>query len=78
MFILVEDDSEVRLSLSDLLRYLGYGVSDFAGAESFLQQAQRCSPAVLVLDADRRVEELHQTLSPTEQDVFTLVLLRTR
>jgi FixJ family two-component response regulator len=47
---LVEDDSEVRLSLSDLLRYLGYGVSDFAGAESFLQQAQRCSPAVLVLD----------------------------
>ena len=148
---LVEDDSEVRLSLSDLLRYLGYGVSDFAGAESFLQQAQRCSPAVLVLDmrmpqmtgldlqkalleqdwpvpiiymsgesqsqeiidamkfgaidflwkpithtqliqvidnglkldvqrhADqkrlRRVEELHQTLSPTEQDVFTLVLL---
>ena len=148
---LVEDDSEVRLSLSDLLRYLGYGVSDFAGAESFLQQAQRCSPAVLVLDmrmpqmtgldlqkalleqewpvpiiymsgesqsqeiidamkfgaidflwkpithtqlvqvidnglildvqrhADqkrlRRVERLHQTLSPTEQDVFALMLL---
>lgn len=148
---LVEDDSEVRLSLSDLLRYLGYGVSDFVGAESFLQQAQRCSPAVLVLDmwmpqmtgldlqkalleqewpvpiiymsgesqsqeiidamkfgaidflwkpithtqlvqvidnglildvqrnADqkrlRRVEGLHQTLSPTEQDVFALMLL---
>jgi len=47
---LVEDDNEVRISLSDLLRYLGYGVSDFASAESFLQQAQRCSPAVLVLD----------------------------
>ena len=47
---IVDDDDEVRLSLSDLLRYLGYGVSDFAGAESFLQQAQRCSPAVLVLD----------------------------
>jgi FixJ family two-component response regulator len=47
---IVEDDNEVRLSVSDLLRYLGYGVSDFGSAESFLQQAQRCSPAVLVLD----------------------------
>jgi FixJ family two-component response regulator len=47
---IVDDDYEVRLSLADLLRYLGYGVSDFASAKSFLQQAQRCSPAVLVLD----------------------------
>ncbi len=47
---IVDDDDEVRLSLADLLRYLGYGVSDFASATFFLQQAQRCSPAVLVLD----------------------------
>lgn len=148
---IVDDDDEVRLSLADLLRYLGYGVSDFDSAESFLQQAQRCSPAVIVLDmrmphmtgldlqkalleqdwpvpiiymsgesqsqeiidamkfgaidflwkpithtqlvqvidkgltldtqrhADqkrsRRVEELHRTLSPTEQGIFALMLL---
>jgi FixJ family two-component response regulator len=47
---IVDDDDEVRLSLANLLRYLGYGVSDFDSAESFLQQAQRCSPAVIVLD----------------------------
>jgi FixJ family two-component response regulator len=32
------------------LIHLGYGVSDFDSAASFLQQALRCSPAVLVLD----------------------------
>jgi len=32
------------------LIHLGYGVSDFESATSFLQQAVRCSPAVLVLD----------------------------
>ena len=47
---LVDDDPEVRMSLSDLLIHLGYGVSDFGSAESFLQQAIRCSPAVLILD----------------------------
>lgn len=47
---LVDDDQEVRHSMADVLRHLGYGVSDFESATSFLQQAQRCSPAVLVLD----------------------------
>ena len=47
---LVDDDDDVRLSIAAVLRYLGYGVSDFESAESFLQQAHRCSPAVLVLD----------------------------
>lgn len=47
---LVDDDHDIRLSITDVLRHLGYGVSDFASAASFLQQAQRYSPAVLVLD----------------------------
>ena len=47
---LVDDDHDIRFHLSDLLRQLGYGVSDFAQATDFLSQAQRVSPAVLVLD----------------------------
>ena len=47
---LVDDDSEIRSHLGDLLKHLGYGVSDFSSGTLFLQQAQRCSPAVLVLD----------------------------
>jgi FixJ family two-component response regulator len=47
---LVDDDQDVRLSVADVLIHLGYGVSDFDSATSFLQQALRCSPAVLVLD----------------------------
>ena len=47
---LVDDDHDIRFHLSDLLRQLGYGVSDFAQATDFLMQAQRVSPAVLVLD----------------------------
>ena len=38
------------MSVADVLIHLGYGVSDFDSAASFLQQALRCSPAVLVLD----------------------------
>jgi len=47
---LVDDDQDIRSSLADVLIHLGYGVSDFDSATSFLQQAVRCSPAVLVLD----------------------------
>ena len=47
---LVDDDQDVRMSIADVLNHLGYGVSDFDSATSFLQQAVRCSPAVLVLD----------------------------
>jgi FixJ family two-component response regulator len=47
---LVDDDQDVRSSVADVLIHLGYGVSDFDSATSFLQQAMRCSPAVLVLD----------------------------
>jgi FixJ family two-component response regulator len=47
---LVDDDQDVRLSVADVLIQLGYGVRNFDSATSFLQQAMRCSPAVLVLD----------------------------
>ena len=47
---IVDDDHDIRIHLGDLLRHLGYGVSDFSGAATFLEQAKRCSPAVLILD----------------------------
>ena len=47
---LVDDDHDIRFNLGDVLRQLGYGVSDFESASLFLLQAQRQSPAVLVLD----------------------------
>jgi FixJ family two-component response regulator len=47
---IVDDDHDIRIHLGDLLRHQGYGVSDFPDAESFLLQAKRCAPAVLILD----------------------------
>ena len=47
---LVDDDHDIRIHLGDVLKRHGYGVSDFSSAASFLQQAQRYTPAVLVLD----------------------------
>ena len=47
---LVDDDQDVRMSIADVLSHLGYSVSDFDSATSFLKQTLRCSPAVLVLD----------------------------
>ncbi len=47
---LVDDDLEIRIHLSDLLRQSGYGVADYASATDFLTSANRISPAVLVLD----------------------------
>ena len=47
---LVEDDHELRLHMGDMLRLLGYEVSSFESATSFLKQVHRCSPAVLILD----------------------------
>jgi FixJ family two-component response regulator len=47
---LVDDDLEIRIHLSDLLRQSGYGVADYASATDFLTSATRISPAVLVLD----------------------------
>lgn len=47
---LVDDDYDIRFHLGDVLRQLGYGVTDHASAAAFLQQAKPVSPAVLVLD----------------------------
>ena len=47
---LVDDDHDIRFHLGDVLRQLGYGVTDHDSAAAFLQHAQRLSPAVLVLD----------------------------
>ena len=47
---LVEDDHDLRMHLGDMLRHLEYEVSSFDSATSFLKQARRCSPAVLILD----------------------------
>ena len=47
---LVDDDHDIRFHLGDVLRQLGYGVTDHASASAFLQLSQRVSPAVLVLD----------------------------
>jgi FixJ family two-component response regulator len=47
---LVEDDPDLRMHLGDMLRHLGYHVSDFETASMFLNRAHPCSPAVLVLD----------------------------
>jgi FixJ family two-component response regulator len=47
---IVDDDHDIRIHLGDLLRHLGYGVSEFSGAATFLEQAKPCHPAVLILD----------------------------
>ena len=46
----VDDDPDIRLYLTDLLRQMGYSVDAYAGATAFLQQSMDISPAVLVLD----------------------------
>jgi len=47
---LVDDDHDIRFHLGDVLRQLGYNVTVHASAAVFLQQTQRMSPAVLMLD----------------------------
>jgi len=50
LVFLVEDDDDLRMNLEFMLKHLGYEVSDFDSAVSFLQKARRHSPAVLVMD----------------------------
>lgn len=62
---LVDDDHEIRLHLSNLLRQLGYGVSTFSSADEFLRTAIRASPAVFLFDMRMPLMsglELHQSL----------------
>jgi len=50
LVFLVEDDDNLRMNLEFMLKHLGYEVSDFDSAVSFLQKARRHTPAVLVMD----------------------------
>jgi len=50
LVFLVEDDDDLRMNLVFMLKHLGYEVSDFDSAISFLQKARGYSPAVLVMD----------------------------
>ncbi|PIT74748.1 response regulator transcription factor [Limnohabitans sp. G3-2] len=46
----VDDNPDIRIYLTDLLRQLGYTVDSYDSAESFLAQSMDIFPAVLVLD----------------------------
>lgn len=47
---LVDDNPDIRLYLSDLLRQMGYSLTSFDTADAFLKQSAETFPAVLVLD----------------------------
>jgi FixJ family two-component response regulator len=61
----VDDNLDIRLYLTDLLRQMGYSVESFDSAQSFLSQSFDISPAVLVLDVRMPLmsgTELQQTM----------------
>jgi len=47
---LIDDDESMRLSLTRMLRALGYLVDDYAKASDFLEKSIPVSPAVILLD----------------------------
>ena len=47
---LIDDDESMRISLSRMLRELGYLVEDYASAAVFLERSVPVSPAVILLD----------------------------
>jgi FixJ family two-component response regulator len=47
---LIDDDESMRISLSRMLRELGYLVEDYASATLFLEKSVPVSPAVILLD----------------------------
>lgn len=47
---LIDDDESMRLSLTRMLRDLGYLVDDYAIASDFLEKSIPVSPAVILLD----------------------------
>jgi len=50
LIAIVEDDDAVRQALSSLIRSLGYAVSGYASAESFLDTAGNGMPDALITD----------------------------
>ncbi|WP_197713069.1 response regulator [Polynucleobacter necessarius] len=47
---LIDDDESMRISLTRMLRELGYLVEDYASAAVFLEKSIPVSPAVILLD----------------------------
>ena len=47
---LIDDDESMRLSLTRMLRELGYLVEEYASAKVFLDKSVPVSPAVTLLD----------------------------
>jgi FixJ family two-component response regulator len=47
---LIDDDESMRISLSRMLRELGYLVDDYASAQTFLEKSVPVAPAVILLD----------------------------
>jgi len=47
---LVEDDQELRASICEVLRFVGYRVQAYANPQEFLQEFTHVAPAVLVTD----------------------------
>ena len=47
---LIDDDESMRVSLSRMLRELGYLVEDYSSAATFLQKSIPIAPAVILLD----------------------------
>ena len=47
---LIDDDESMRLSLTRMLRELGYLVEDYACARGFIEKSVPVSPAVILLD----------------------------
>ena len=47
---LIDDDESMRVSLTRMLRDLGYLVDDFANAAAFLEKSVPVAPAVILLD----------------------------
>lgn len=47
---LIDDDESMRISLSRMLRELGYLVEDYSSAKSFIETSTPVSPAVILLD----------------------------
>jgi len=47
---LIDDDDSVRISLSRMLRELGYLVEDYASASTFLEKSVPVAPAIILLD----------------------------
>jgi len=47
---LIDDDESMRVSLTRMLRDLGYLVEDYASATIFLEKSVPVAPAVILLD----------------------------